>query len=112
MVGRTPCMTAPRMLKTSPASQMTRNTTDSPSAEPRRKFSMICGEKTTTQQAIDTDPRMPLMASMSRLSPWGGGYMSHVYQMGEGNMPKKPTGTPGKMQPTKRRIVFLRCGES
>ena len=28
---------------------------DSPSAEERRKFSMICGEKTTTQQAIDIE---------------------------------------------------------
>jgi len=28
---------------------------DSPSALPRRKFSMICGEKTTTQQAMEME---------------------------------------------------------
>jgi hypothetical protein len=43
------------MLKTSPANQTMRNRSDRPSAEPRRKFSMICGEKTTTQQAIEID---------------------------------------------------------
>ena len=54
------------------------------SAEERRKFSMIWGEKTTTQQAMDIDlgihqwmaaidgiwdthPQIPLNASMSRL---------------------------------------------
>lgn len=50
-------------------------TTDSPSAEPRRKFSMICGEKTTTQHAIEMEPQMPLRASMSRFNPCEGGYM-------------------------------------
>jgi len=39
---------------------------DKPSAELRLKFSMICGEKTTTQHAIDIEPAMPLMASKSR----------------------------------------------
>lgn len=48
-------MTAPRTLNTSPASQMIRKSSDSPSAEPRRKFSMICGEKTTTQHAIEIE---------------------------------------------------------
>ena len=43
------------MLKTSPANQITMKTMDSPSADPLRKFSMIWGEKTTIQQAIDTD---------------------------------------------------------
>jgi hypothetical protein len=55
MVGRTPCMTAPRMLNTSPANQTMRNRRERPSAEPRRKFSMICGENTTTQQAIEIE---------------------------------------------------------
>jgi hypothetical protein len=55
MVGKTPCSTAPRMLKTSPASQTMMNCSERPSEEPRRKFSMICGEKTTTQQAIDIE---------------------------------------------------------
>src|SRR2546429_85743 len=55
MVGNTPCNTAPRMLKTSPANQTIRKTRDRPSAEPRTKFSIICGEKTTTQQATDID---------------------------------------------------------
>ena len=43
------------MLKTSPSSQTMMNCTDSPSALPRRKFSRICGEKTTTQHAIDME---------------------------------------------------------
>jgi hypothetical protein len=43
------------MLKTSPANQTTRKRRERPSAEPRRKFSMIWGEKTTTQQAIEID---------------------------------------------------------
>lgn len=43
------------MLKTSPVSQMMMNWMDKPSAEERRKFSMICGEKTTTQHAIDME---------------------------------------------------------
>lgn len=55
MVGRTPCKTAPRILNTSPASQMIRNSNERPSAEPRRKFSIICGEKTTTQQAMEIE---------------------------------------------------------
>lgn len=36
-----------------------------PSAELLLKFSMICGENTTTQQAIDIEPAMPLIASKS-----------------------------------------------
>jgi hypothetical protein len=55
MVGRTPCRTAPRMLKTSPASQTMTNWRDRPSAALRRKFSMICGLKTTTQHAMEMD---------------------------------------------------------
>lgn len=31
------------------------NWSESESAEERRKFSMICGEKTTTQQAMEMD---------------------------------------------------------
>jgi len=42
------------------------NWMERPSAEDRRKFSMICGEKTTTQQAIDMDPQIPEIASTSR----------------------------------------------
>jgi hypothetical protein len=55
MVGSTPCMTAPKMLNTSPANQTMRKRRERPSAEPRWKFSMICGENTTTQQAIEID---------------------------------------------------------
>jgi hypothetical protein len=55
MVGKTPCITAPRMLKTSPSNQTTTNWMDRPSALLRRKFSMIWGEKTTTQQAMDME---------------------------------------------------------
>jgi hypothetical protein len=55
MVGSTPCRTAPRILNTSPANQTIRKRRDSPSAEPLRKFSMICGENTTTQQAIEIE---------------------------------------------------------
>jgi len=43
------------MLKTSPRSQTTMNWIERPSALPRRKFSTICGEKTTTQQAMDIE---------------------------------------------------------
>jgi hypothetical protein len=74
--------------------------TDKPSALPRRKFSRICGEKTTTQQAMEmelcachvsgvayfdglrdgprelTHPQIPDMASTSRLrGPVGGAMM-------------------------------------
>jgi hypothetical protein len=41
IVGNTPCSTAPRMLKTSPASQTMINCNDNPSAEPLLKFSII-----------------------------------------------------------------------
>lgn len=70
MVGSTPWSTAPRMLKTSPASQMMMNSTERPSAELRLKFSMICGENTTIQHAMEIDPQMPEMASMSMLLPF------------------------------------------
>lgn len=43
------------MLKTSPRSQTMRKARERPSAEERRKFSIIWGEKTTTQQAIEMD---------------------------------------------------------
>jgi hypothetical protein len=46
---------------------MMTNSTLNPSAELRRKFSMICGEKTTTQQAMLIEPQMPLMAAMSSM---------------------------------------------
>lgn len=58
MVGRTPWKTAPRMLQTSPASQTMMKKTERPSAEERRKFSRIWGEKTTIQQAIEMDLEM------------------------------------------------------
>lgn len=54
-MGRTPWNRAPKMLKTSPSSQTMTNCSDRPSADPRRKFSIICGEKTTTQQAIEME---------------------------------------------------------
>lgn len=38
---------------------------DKPSAEERRKFSMIWGVKTTTQQAMEIEPRIPDRAVMS-----------------------------------------------
>ena len=44
-----------KMLKISPTVQTMMKRTDSPSALPRRKFSTIWGEKTTTQQAIEID---------------------------------------------------------
>ena len=72
------------MLAKSPSSHMMINSMLRPSALLRRKFSNICGEKTTTQHAvfpsqqmqhkecmcsenspIDTEPNMPLMASTS-----------------------------------------------
>ena len=56
---------APRMLKMSPRSQMIMKVRESPSADERRKFSIICGEKTTTQQAMDMEPHMPLRATIS-----------------------------------------------
>ena len=43
------------MLNMSPMSQTTMNCRDRPSAELRRKFSMICGENTTTQAAMDME---------------------------------------------------------
>lgn len=73
MVGSTPCSTAPRMLKTSPASQTMRNWRDRPSALPRLKFSTIWGEKTTTQQAMEMEPQIPEIASTSRFSGAVGG---------------------------------------
>ena len=94
MVGRTPCSIDPSILNTSPANHTTMNTIERPSADCRRKFSTICGEKTTTQQAIEIDlslisqktlaqwhgsvayPQMPLRASMSRVVDCEGGNMS------------------------------------
>jgi len=66
-VGRTPCRTAPTKLKISPADQITRNSVDIASVELRLKFSIICGEKTTIQQAIDIDPATPLIAAKSKV---------------------------------------------
>ena len=54
---------------------MIRNSIESPSAELRRKFSIICGEKTTTQQAMLIEPQIPLIASMSKSYPLDGGNM-------------------------------------
>lgn len=51
------------------------NWIDRPSALRRRKFSMICGEKTTTQHAIDIEPHIPDMASTSRFKASVGGAM-------------------------------------
>lgn len=76
MVGSTPWSTAPKMLNTSPRSQTIMKMSERPSAEERRKFSTIWGLKTTTQQAIDTEPHIPLTASKSRLGPDKGGDMS------------------------------------
>lgn len=73
MVGSTPCRTAPKMLNTSPKSQMMTNWTERASALLFWKFCMIWGENTTTQQAIDTDPQMPDMASTSRFRVEVGG---------------------------------------
>ena len=55
MVGKTPCRTAPRTLKTSPVSQMMTKKMERPSVLERRKFSIIWGEKTTSQQAIEME---------------------------------------------------------
>lgn len=41
--------------------------TERPSADLLRKFSIICGEKTTTQQAMEMEPARPDSASMSRV---------------------------------------------
>jgi len=43
-----------------------RNWRDSPSALPRRKFSTICGENTTTQQAMEMD--LPATEKVSAMS--------------------------------------------
>ena len=75
IVGRTPCKIAPRILNTSPSSHTIRNARERPSAEERRKFSMICGEKTTTQHAIEMEPKMPLRASISIEEPREGDIM-------------------------------------
>lgn len=84
------------MLKTSPKSQIRIKIRERPSAEWRRKFSIIWGEKTTIQQAMDIElcregqlvaksgrgslsgwshPQMPLKASTSRLKPGDEEYM-------------------------------------
>lgn len=54
---------APRTLNTSPASQITRKDSDKPSPDRRRKFSMIWGENTTSQQAIEMLPVIPDIVS-------------------------------------------------
>lgn len=54
------------MLNTSPKSQTIMKERESPSAEERRTFSIIWGVKTTTQQAMEMEPLMPLMVSRSR----------------------------------------------
>lgn len=51
------------------------NWIERPSALERRKFSMIWGEKTTTQQAMEMEPQMPDIASTSRLRGAVGGAM-------------------------------------
>lgn len=56
-------------------SHVTRNTTLNPSADPLRKFSMICGEKTTIQQAMEMEPHIPLRASMFTFARACGGYI-------------------------------------
>jgi hypothetical protein len=57
IVGKTPWKTVPRMLNTSPVSQTLTKSDERPSAEPRRKFSTIWGEKTTTQHAMEMELR-------------------------------------------------------
>lgn len=42
------------MLAISPASHIMMNSIERPSALLRRKFSIICGEKTTTQHAVES----------------------------------------------------------
>jgi hypothetical protein len=66
IVGRTCWNTAPRTLNTSPASQITRNDNESPSPDRRRKFSIICGENTTSQQTMEILPVIPEMVSVDR----------------------------------------------
>ena len=81
IVGRTPCSKAPRMLKASPASQMMRKVIERPSADDRLKFSIIWGEKTTTQQAIEILPQMPDRAARSTfIACCGGNMVSHVIE--------------------------------
>jgi hypothetical protein len=62
-------------LKISPASHITRKDKDKPSPERRRKFSMIWGEKTTSQQAMEILPVMPEMVSAENCGPLRGGGM-------------------------------------
>jgi hypothetical protein len=63
IVGRTCCNIAPSTLNTSPASHITKNDKDNPSPDRRRKFSMIWGENTTSQQAIEILPVIPDIVS-------------------------------------------------
>jgi hypothetical protein len=63
MVGSRCCRIAPKTLKTSPASHITRKDSDNPSPERLRKFSIICGEKTTSQHAMDMLPVIPDIVS-------------------------------------------------
>ena len=46
------------MLNTSPRSQTMTKRSERPSQEPRRKFSRICGVKTTIQQDMEMEPEM------------------------------------------------------
>jgi hypothetical protein len=55
------------MLKMSPANQMITNCSDNASAELFLKFSMICGEKTTIQHAIDIALRTHWLAVETEL---------------------------------------------
>lgn len=57
--------------------------TERPSADERRKFSMICGEKTTTQQAMEIEPLMPLRASMSTAKPLEGDMIRDLCSVGD-----------------------------
>lgn len=74
IVGSTPWRIAPRILKTSPANQTMMNCSESPSAEPLLKFSIIWGENTTTQQAIDIE-----LHSVSDHDAQGSPALTHKY---------------------------------
>lgn len=69
-MGSTPCRTAPRMLKMSPKSQIMMKAMERPSVEERRVFSIICGEKTTTQQAMEMELRRLVLLKGSGSQWW------------------------------------------
>jgi hypothetical protein len=73
IVGRTCCSIAPKTLNMSPASHITKNDKDRPSPDRRRKFSIICGEKTTSQHAIEMLPVIPDIVSAENCGPFIGG---------------------------------------